>query len=130
MMVSRDGAFGILIGAVVGALFLVPAHGSAQDSLSVSCSAVDPADPFADPNFTFDFLRSCAEQVPLEQIIESILLRVFDPDGSGNELPCVAHDGDHRIRCVSIDSCDKHGWPPWVGCRRPLSKDQRNTPLE
>ena len=36
MMVSRGGAFGILIGAVVGTLFLVPAHGSAQDSLSVS----------------------------------------------------------------------------------------------
>ena len=37
MMVSRDGAFGILIGAAVGTLFLVPAHGSAQDSLSVWC---------------------------------------------------------------------------------------------
>ena len=36
-MVSRDGAFGILMGAALGTLFLVPAHGSAQDSLSVSC---------------------------------------------------------------------------------------------
>ncbi len=35
-MVSRDGAFGILMAATVGTLFLVPAHGSAQDSLSVS----------------------------------------------------------------------------------------------
>ena len=34
MTVIRDGAFGILIGAAVGTLFLVPAHGSAQDSLS------------------------------------------------------------------------------------------------
>ena len=30
MMVSRDGRLGILIGAAVGTLFLVPAHGSAQ----------------------------------------------------------------------------------------------------
>ena len=29
-MVSRVGAFGILMGAAVGTLFLVPAHGSAQ----------------------------------------------------------------------------------------------------
>jgi len=36
MMVGHDGAFGILIGATVGTFFLVPAHGSAQDSLSVS----------------------------------------------------------------------------------------------
>ena len=28
---SRNGAFGILIGAAVGTLFLVPAHGSAQE---------------------------------------------------------------------------------------------------
>ncbi len=40
MMVSRDGAFGILMGAAVGTLFLVPAHGSAQDSLAVSCADV------------------------------------------------------------------------------------------
>ena len=38
MMVSRDGVFGILIGAAVGTLFLVPAYGSAQDSLTVLCS--------------------------------------------------------------------------------------------
>ena len=37
-MVSRDGAFGILIGAAAGTLLLVPAYGSAQDSLSVSCA--------------------------------------------------------------------------------------------
>ena len=30
-MVSRDGAFGVLMAAAVGTLFLVPAHGSAQD---------------------------------------------------------------------------------------------------
>ena len=29
-MASRDGAFGLLIGAAVGTLFLVPAHGLAQ----------------------------------------------------------------------------------------------------
>jgi TPR repeat protein len=55
MMVSRDGAFGILIGAAVGTLFLVPAHGSAQDSLSVSCSAVNVQSPLED-------LMRCAEQ--------------------------------------------------------------------
>ena len=29
-MASRDGAFGVLMGAAVGTLFLVPAHGLAQ----------------------------------------------------------------------------------------------------
>ncbi len=33
--------------------------------------------------------------IQAEQIIESILLRVLDPDGSGNELTHVAYDGDH-----------------------------------
>ena len=70
MMASRDGASGLLIGAVIGTLFLVPAHGSAQDSLAVSCVAVDPADPFADPNFTFEFLRSCAERVQLTRMVD------------------------------------------------------------
>jgi hypothetical protein len=41
MMVSRDGAFGILIGAAVGTLFLVPAHGSAQNPYPISCVSVD-----------------------------------------------------------------------------------------
>ena len=54
-MVSRDGAFGILIGAAVGTLFLVPAHGSAQDSLSVSCVDVHLLSPLGD-------LTRCAEQ--------------------------------------------------------------------
>ncbi len=48
MMASRDGAFGILIGAAVGTLFLVPAHGSAQDSLSVSCADVNFRSPLSD----------------------------------------------------------------------------------
>ena len=34
---SRDGVLGILMGAAVGTLLLVPANGSAQDSLSVRC---------------------------------------------------------------------------------------------
>ena len=55
MMVSRDGAFGVLIGAAVGTLFLVPAHGSAQDSLSVSCAAVGSGSPLED-------LLPCVEQ--------------------------------------------------------------------
>ena len=55
MMVSRGGAFGILIGAVVGTLFLVPAHGSAQDSLSVSCAYLGVSSPLED-------VTRCAEQ--------------------------------------------------------------------
>ena len=54
-MVGRDGAFGILIGAAVGTLFLVPAHGSAQDSLSVACVYVSVLSPLQD-------LTRCAEQ--------------------------------------------------------------------
>ena len=53
-MVSRAGAFGILM-AAVGTLFLVPAHGSAQDSLSVSCAAVNLRSPLED-------LLPCVEQ--------------------------------------------------------------------
>ncbi len=55
MMVSRAGAFGILISAAVGTLFLVPAHGSAQDSLSVSCVDVGLGYPLED-------LIPCAER--------------------------------------------------------------------
>ena len=55
MMVSRGGAFGILIGAVVGTLFLVPAHGSAQKSLSVSCAYLGVSSPLED-------VTRCAEQ--------------------------------------------------------------------
>ncbi len=54
-MVSRDGAFGILMGATVGTLFLVPAHSSAQDSLSVSCVSVQFLSPLED-------LTRCAEE--------------------------------------------------------------------
>ena len=58
-MVSRDGAFGILMGAAVGMLFLVPAHGSAQNSLSVSCESVQFLSPFED-------LIRCAEEGDVE----------------------------------------------------------------
>ena len=47
-MVGRDGAFGILMGAAVGMFFLVPAHGLAQDSLSVSCADVNVRSPLSD----------------------------------------------------------------------------------
>ncbi len=53
-MVSRAGAFGILM-AAVGTLFLVPAHGSAQDSLSVACADFDSLSPW-------EGLIRCAEQ--------------------------------------------------------------------
>jgi len=55
MMVSGHGAFGILIGATVGALFLVPAHGSAQDSPPVSCADLYSRSPLEN-------LTRCAEQ--------------------------------------------------------------------
>ena len=37
-----------MIGAAVGTLFLVPAHGSAQDSLSVACVTVGIASGLED----------------------------------------------------------------------------------
>jgi len=52
-MVSGHGAFGILIGSTLGALFLVPAHGSAQDSPPFSCADLYSGSPF---------LTRCAEQ--------------------------------------------------------------------
>ena len=52
-MESREGTSGVLIGAAVCTLFLV-AHGTAQDSLSVSCLLARYL-PFAD-------LVRCAEQ--------------------------------------------------------------------
>ncbi len=54
-MVSGHGAFGILIGATVGAFFLVPAHGSAQDSSPVSCADLYSRSPLEN-------LTRCAEQ--------------------------------------------------------------------
>jgi TPR repeat protein len=54
-MVRRDGAFGVLMAAAVGTLFLVPAHASAQDSPSVSCADVYSRSPLED-------LTRCAEQ--------------------------------------------------------------------
>ena len=54
-MVSRVETFGVLIGAAVCTLFLVPAHGSAQDSLSISIADVQFLSPFED-------LTPCAEE--------------------------------------------------------------------
>ena len=53
-MVGRNGALGVLIGAAVGTLFLVPTQGSAQDSLSVSCVRVTYSSRLED-------LTRCAE---------------------------------------------------------------------
>ena len=55
MLASRDGAFGILMNAAVGTLFLVPAHGAAQDPPTASCAAIDVLSPLED-------LVRCAEQ--------------------------------------------------------------------
>jgi TPR repeat protein len=54
MMVSSNGAFGILIGAAVGTLFLVPAHGSAQGAPPVACVDVVFSSPLEN-------LTRCAE---------------------------------------------------------------------
>ena len=54
-MVGREGAFGLIIGAAVGTLFLVPAHVSAQDSPSVSCADLYSRSPLED-------LTRCVEQ--------------------------------------------------------------------
>jgi len=54
-MVSRDGAFGVLMGAALGMIFLVPPHGAAQDSPSPSCAYVSVLSPLKD-------LIRCAEQ--------------------------------------------------------------------
>ena len=54
-MVGRDGAFGMFVGAAIGTLFLVPAQGSAQDSLPLSCVDVVYMSPPED-------LTRCAEQ--------------------------------------------------------------------
>ena len=54
-MVSRVRMHGILMGAAVGTLFLVAAHGAAQDSLSVSCADLYSRSPLED-------LTRCVEQ--------------------------------------------------------------------
>ena len=54
-MVSRNRAFGIMVGAAVVALFLFPAHGSAQDPPTASCVGVGFPSPLED-------LARCAEQ--------------------------------------------------------------------
>ena len=55
MMRRGDGAFGILMGAAVGALFLLPAYGAAQAASSVLCTDVASSSPLED-------LTRCAEQ--------------------------------------------------------------------
>jgi hypothetical protein len=54
-MVDHTGAFGLLVGVAGGTVFLVPAHGSAQDSLSVSWEVVGVVSPPED-------LLRCAER--------------------------------------------------------------------
>jgi hypothetical protein len=54
-MMNRNGALGILMGAAVGTLFLVPTHGSAQESISASCVGIGFSSPLED-------LTRCAEQ--------------------------------------------------------------------
>ena len=51
MMANRNGVFGMLIGAAVGMLVLVPSHGSAQ----IACPGVDFLSPLVD-------LTRCARQ--------------------------------------------------------------------
>ena len=55
MMMGRGGSFGLLARAAVGTLLLLPAPGSTQDSLAVSCADVEYLTPLQD-------LIRCAEQ--------------------------------------------------------------------
>jgi len=72
-MVGRNRVVGVLIGAAVGTLFLVPAHGSAQDSLSVSCAGVNRIAPLEE-------VISCAEQ---GSAMAQYFLAVFYTSGRG-----------------------------------------------
>ena len=54
-MTSRGAVSRVLIAGAVGTLFLVPAHGSGQDSLSVACADLSSISPLED-------LTRCAEQ--------------------------------------------------------------------
>ena len=55
MMASRGAASRVLIAGAAGTLFLVPAHGSGQDSLSVACADLSSISPLED-------LTRCAQQ--------------------------------------------------------------------
>ena len=54
-MANRNGVLGILIGATIGTLFLVPAPGAAQDAPSVACVKTASST-------LLDDLTRCAEQ--------------------------------------------------------------------
>lgn len=47
-----------------------------------------------------------------DEVDEPLRLVVSDTVRLANERTVVAHDRNEKIRCVSIDSCDKDGWPP------------------
>ena len=55
MMMGRHGFLGSLMAVAFGMLFLVPAHGSAQDSVSASCADLYSRSPL-------EALTGCAEQ--------------------------------------------------------------------
>ncbi len=83
-MVGRHGASGILIGAAVGTLVLVPAHGSAQDSLSVSCADIDFGSPLSD-------VLSCALRE--QAFAQHILGRWYDTGDYG-----LTEDDEEAVR--------------------------------
>ena len=72
-MATRDGVLGLLIGVAVGTLFLVPAHGSAQDSQSGSCAGMSPFTPLED-------LIRCGEQGSYQA---QYILGLFYDNGTG-----------------------------------------------
>ena len=99
MMASRDGAFGLLIGAAVGACFLVPAHGSAQDSLSVSCADLFSRSPL-------EHLTRCAEQ---GHALAQTLLGLKYARGAG-----VPEDDAEAVRWYRLAAEQGHAEAQWL----------------
>ena len=49
---------------------------------------------------------------PIQQVDEAIGLGVGDASGPVHEISSIVHNGDDGKSCVSVNSCDEHGWPP------------------
>ena len=92
-MVSRHGAFGLLIGAAVGTLFLAPARGLAQDSPPVSCAEFTLPSPLED-------LTRCAAQGLVEA---QFLLGLTYANGAGVGEDKVEAAGWYRMAAEQGD---------------------------
>ena len=72
MMTSRDGAFGIVMAVAAGTLFLVPAHGSAQEIRPEDVAAIQVG-----PVFTPMTVRP---EILNRTYVQSALMRLYPPD--------------------------------------------------